>query len=88
MTLTCTIRSMEEHQWNELKEMLSDLLWLDSLIATELVQVTENTSSILRRGPVPASCLKEHQALREMVLAIAEKYRRNDALRRHLSDHQ
>ncbi|MDH7592803.1 MAG: hypothetical protein QHG99_00395 [Methanomicrobiales archaeon] len=79
---------MQEDQWKELREMLSDLLWLNALLATELVQVTENTSSILRRGPVPVSCLEEHQVLREIALAIAEKYRQSDALRHHLSGHQ
>jgi len=35
----------------EIKEMLADLIWLNALIATELIQVTENTSAILRKSP-------------------------------------
>ncbi len=42
--------------------MLADLIWLDALIATELIQVTENTSAILRKSPPPETCLKDHQA--------------------------
>ncbi len=79
---------MEGRDRKELGEMLSDLIWLNALIATELIQVTENTSSILRRGPVPPNCLIEHRALKEIALAIAEKYRREVALREHLSGHQ
>ena len=33
--------------------MLADLLWLNAVIATELIQITENTSAILRKSPPP-----------------------------------
>ncbi|OPX64845.1 MULTISPECIES: hypothetical protein [unclassified Methanoregula] len=75
-------------QDNEIKEMLADLIWLDALIATELIQVTENTSAILRKSPPPESCLAEHKALRSTALAIAEKYRPGTMLARHLGQHQ
>ncbi len=72
----------------ELREMLADLIWLDALIATELIQVTENTSAILRKSPPPDTCLKDHQSLRATALAIAEKYHKETALARHLGKHQ
>jgi hypothetical protein len=75
-------------QDNEIKEMLADLIWLDALIATELIQVTENTSAILRKSPPPESCLAEHQALRSTALAMAEKYRPGTMLAQHLNQHQ
>lgn len=71
----------------EVQEMLRDLLWLNAVIATEIIQITENTSSILRKSSPPARCLEEHQALRSVALAIAEKYRRESALRDHLIGH-
>ncbi len=37
-------------QDQEFKEMLADLIWLNALIATELIQVTENSSAILRKS--------------------------------------
>jgi hypothetical protein len=73
---------------DESKEMLRDLIWLNAVIATELLQITENTSAILRKSPPPASCLSDHHALRETALAIAEKYRAGTALGRHLGMHQ
>jgi hypothetical protein len=74
---------------DETREMLADLIWLNALIATELIQVTENTSAILRKAPPPASCLAEHNALRATALQIAEKYRKDSsALARHLVTHQ
>ena len=72
----------------ETKEMLADLIWLNAVIATELIQITENSSSILRKTPPPASCLDEHHALRGTALAMAEKYRPGTMLARHLGQHQ
>jgi len=72
----------------EIKEMLADLIWLNALIATELIQVTENTSAILRKSPPPQSCLDEHNALRDTALSMAEKYRPGTLLSQHLGKHQ
>ena len=72
----------------DVKDMLADLIWLNALIATELIQVTENTSAILRNSPPPDSCLRDHQELRATALAIAEKYHKETALARHLGKHQ
>ncbi len=73
---------------SEIRDMLRDLLWLNALIATEVIQITENTSEILRKSPPPARCLEEHQALRTIALAIAEKYRKETTLRAHLTGHR
>jgi hypothetical protein len=75
-------------QDKEIKEMLADLIWLNALIATELIQITENSSSILRKSPPPETCLAEHHALRETALSMAEKYRPGTMLSQHLGKHQ
>ena len=75
-------------QNTETKEMLADLIWLNAVIATELIQITENSSAILRKSPPPASCLSEHHALRGTALAMAEKYRPGTMLAQHLGGHQ
>ncbi len=75
-------------QDTEIREMLADLVWLNALIATELIQVTENTSSILRKSPPPEGCMREHAALRATVLQMAEKYRPGTMLVQHLTGHQ
>jgi hypothetical protein len=72
----------------EIKEMLADLIWLNAVIATELIQITENTSSILRKSPPPESCLAQHHQLRKTALDIAEKYRPATVLGQHLLKHQ
>ncbi len=72
----------------ELKEMLRDLIWLQAVLATELIQVTENTSSLLRKAPPPAHCLEEHQALRKKALEIAERYHQDTVLREHIVGHR
>jgi hypothetical protein len=75
-------------QDQEIKDMLADLIWLNALIATELIQVTENSSAILRKSPPPDNCLQEHHALRETALCMAEKYRPGTMLSQHLTKHQ
>lgn len=76
------------HQDEETKEMLRDLLWLNALIATELIQITENTSQILRKAAPPESCIVEHAALRKTALEIADRYRPGTMLRKHVAEHQ
>ena len=73
---------------DEEKEMLKDLIWLNAVIATELIQITENVSSILRQGPPPKSCLVDHNRLRQQALTIVEKYRDASVLREHLLGHR
>lgn len=73
---------------DETRQMLADLLWLNAVIATELIQITENTSAILRKSPPPANCLRDHNDLRATALAIAQKYKPETALARHLGEHQ
>jgi hypothetical protein len=72
----------------ETRAMLADLIWLNAVIATELIQVTENVSSIMRQSPPPGSCIRDHNKLREQALMIAEKYSSGAALREHLMGHQ
>lgn len=78
--------------------MLADLIWLNAVIATELIQVTENVSSIMRQSPPPESCIRDHRRLRAHALRIAEHYSTQgsctmdrdtiSALREHLTGHQ
>jgi hypothetical protein len=72
----------------EERELLKDLVWLNAVIATELIQITENVSSILRNAPPPESCREDHNRLREQALLIAEKYSDAAALKKHLTGHQ
>jgi hypothetical protein len=72
----------------ETRAMFADLIWLNAVIATELIQITENVSSILRQSPPPESCIRDHNTLREQALLIAEKYSNGATLREHLMGHQ
>ena len=75
-------------QNTETHEMLADLVWLNAVIATELIQITENTSAILRKSAPPESCLTEHHELKKTALRMAEKYRPATVLGQHLLKHQ
>ena len=62
---------------DEIKEMLRDLIWLNALIATELVQITENTSQILRKVSSAEACIAEHAPAGDGV-DIADRQARDD----------
>jgi hypothetical protein len=62
-----------------IKNILSDLIYINGIIATELIKVTENTATI-RHGKdflEKTSCLAEHNELNKKVLEIVKKYNKN-----------
>lgn len=59
---------------DELREMLADLIWLNGVIATELIQITENTSRALHGGQLPEGCRTAHGELRERVVEILRRH--------------
>lgn len=71
----------------EEKAMLADLIWLNAVIATELIQITENTSAILRKSPPPQSCIDDHRRMRDAAVAIAERFHPGSGLKEHLAGH-
>jgi uncharacterized protein YcsI (UPF0317 family) len=71
----------------QLDEMLQDLIKINAVIATELIQLVENSSRQIR-GEIPKSCQVQHGTLRKEVIEIAEKWTDNCAtLRKHNLDH-
>lgn len=79
---------MESDTLERIEEMLGDLVWLNAVIATELIQITENSSSILRKEAPPETCREDHNALRAEALRIAGQYSHDATLHRHLNRHQ
>jgi len=79
-----------------IKNMISDMIFLNSIIATELMKITENLAA-LRHGEEflkTSSCLPEHKLLNEKVMEIASKYNKADedankieALEKHILKH-
>jgi hypothetical protein len=61
-----------ESEIKEIKNMVADLIWISGVIATELIQITENTSRALR-GDIPESCRIEHKRLREKIIELVKK---------------
>lgn len=76
-----------------IKNMLADLIYINGIIATELIKVTENTATI-RRGEEflnKTSCPSEHHELNKKVIEIVRKYQRKPtdlaALETHVLKH-
>jgi hypothetical protein len=77
---------MDENQ-SGLLEILKDLVKINSIIATELIQLVENSSSQLR-GDIPDSCIGQHRELRKDIIRIAEKWNTDcEVLRDHNLKH-
>ena len=77
-----------------IKNMLADLIYINGIIATELIKVTENTATI-RCGEEfldKTSCLAEHQELNIKIIEILKKYQRKPeditGLEKHVLNHK
>ena len=60
----------------KISEKLSELIYLNGIIATELIRITENTATI-RRGEEflnKTSCPSEHYELNQKIIDILKKY--------------
>jgi hypothetical protein len=79
-----------------MKNMQSDLIFINSIIATELMKITENLAAI-RHGEEflkKSSCLREHDTLNREILTILDKYNkapneitRKERLEKHVLNH-
>ncbi len=61
------------------KAMIADLIFVNGVIATELINITENTAAI-RHGEEflkKTSCLSEHNQLNERIIEILKKYQKS-----------
>ena len=77
-----------ERETNQLAEMLQDLIKINAVIATEMIQLVENSSRQIR-GAVPETCLVQHAKLKQEVVGIAEKWHRDcEMLRKHNLTHE
>jgi len=79
------------------KDMISDLIYINSIIASELIKITENTAA-LRHGQEfleKSNCLAEHQELSKHLVDIIGKYNkapieieRKKSLEKHILKHK
>jgi hypothetical protein len=80
-----------------MKNMFSDLIYVNSIIATELVKITENLAAI-RHGEdflKKSTCLTEHNELNQEIINILDKYNKTseeviriERLKKHILKHQ
>jgi hypothetical protein len=79
---------MEKETQEDLKELLRDLIWLNGVIATELIQLVENSSASLR-GSVPEKCLLQHRELRQEAVKIVARHcpHKASSLEKHVLEH-
>jgi hypothetical protein len=60
----------------EILEVLRDLSFINAVIATELLRITENTALIAQKPEEKVKkCALEHDRLGEKIIELVEKYR-------------
>jgi len=60
----------------EILEVLKDLSFINAVIATELIRITENTALIAKKPEDKVKkCAVEHDKLGEKIIELVEKYR-------------
>jgi hypothetical protein len=72
-----------------LKSMIADLIFVNGVIATELLNITENTAAI-RHGEEflsNSSCQSEHHELSKRLIQILKKYQKIPEAVASLEDH-
>ena len=71
------------------KAMIADLIFVNGVIATELINITENTAAI-RHGEEflsESSCQSEHHELNKKLMQILKKYQKNQDAMASLEEH-
>ena len=75
------------YEETKLVPLLKDMIKINTVIATELIQLVENSSKQLR-GNIPEACKIQHGALKKEVVEIAEKWNPNcEMLKKHNLTH-
>lgn len=76
-----------------LKNMLADLTYINGVIATELIKITENLAA-LRHGEEflkNSECIPEHENLNKKIIEIIKKYKPRpedfESLEKHVLKH-
>lgn len=77
-----------KEELSEIKSILKELIFIAAVDATETMQVTENTSRMLR-GEVPEGCQVSHFRLRENIIESVLKWNGEKVkdLKKHLFGH-
>ena len=80
-----------------MKNMFSDLIYINSVIATELVKITENLTALRHREVFleKSTCTTEHDELNQEIINILDKYNKTsnevirvERLKKHILKHQ
>jgi hypothetical protein len=62
-----------------IKNMLADLIYINGIVATQLIKVTENTTAIRHGEEIlnKTTNLAEHNQLNEKLIEILKKYQKS-----------
>jgi len=79
-----------EKDISEIKELLKDLVLLNSYFTHELIRITENTKTIADSKKPKAKCQNEHSKIQKIAMSIAEKWnpKKVKEMKKHILGHR
>jgi len=76
---------MQEEK-RSLELLIKDLIWLNGVIAIEIVRISENMAEATR-GSQTQKCREEHVELLKKIVKVLNKYSSDSLLKNHIVDH-
>lgn len=70
----------------DLAELMKDLIWLNGLVAIEIVRISENMAEATR-GSQTQKCREEHVEILKKIVKVLNKYSSDPLLKNHIVDH-
>lgn len=70
----------------KLEESIKDLIWLNGILAIEIIRISENMAEATR-GSETQKCRDEHNQLLGKIVKLLEKYSSDPLLKEHIKDH-
>lgn len=71
---------------DNLNESIKDLIWLNGVLAIEIIRISENMAEATR-GSETEKCREEHKQLLEKIVKVLNKYSTDPLLKEHIVDH-
>jgi len=84
------MKMAKDIELSEITQLLKDLIYINSVISTELIKITENISAIRNQAPPPKTCIEEHSIIEKKIVEICEKYHPDaiSTLKQHVLKHK
>jgi len=77
----------DKEKKEELSELLKDLVWINGVVAMEIIRISENMAEATR-GSETEKCREEHQEILKKIIKVLGKYSPDSLLKEHIETHK